>query len=86
MCAAYPAAVRRLSLAPARAHPAALPRFVLQFAGAFLLRAIGQHEWWTHYYPNIEGVGNDLMPSQQQPSNGGRKDEAAVPMVGGVGA
>jgi hypothetical protein len=32
----------------------------LTFSPAFLLRAIGQHEWWTHHYPNIEGVGNDV--------------------------
>lgn len=34
----------------------------ITFAGAFLLRAIGQHEWWSLYYPNIEGVGNELFP------------------------
>lgn len=45
----------------------------ITFAGAFLLRAIGQHEWWTTYYPQIVGAaagddGTELVP------NGGRKD------------
>lgn len=47
----------------------------LTFAAYFLVRAIGQHEWWAHYYPNIDGVGNDLFP----------KPSGLVPVGGGGG-
>lgn len=50
----------------------------ITFAGAFLLRAIGQHEWWTEYYPKIEGIGNE--------SNGRKDEDAAVPVVGSMSA
>ncbi|GBF96583.1 phosphatidic acid phosphatase type 2B [Raphidocelis subcapitata] len=35
----------------------------ITFAPAFLLRAIGQHEWWTVYYPAIAAAegGDDLL-------------------------
>ena len=28
----------------------------ITFAAVFLLRAIGQHDWWTQYYPNVSSA------------------------------
>jgi hypothetical protein len=62
-----------------------------QFAGVFLLRAIGQHEWWSYYYPNIEGVGNELFPQAAVGPhlnlvNGGSQKELRSAGVDGVSA
>lgn len=57
---------------PAASHPP----FASQFAGAFLLRAIGQHEWWTVYYPAIcAAEGGDALGG---PGNGIKVSSAPV--------